>query len=203
MPSQLLLPLDEIPPSLVDFYPDFLSQQEADRLLAHSTSLEWQHNTIRMFGKMLKLPRLEAMFGDSTEYRYFYSGSVELTAKEWTDPLKKLRDKVERATGFTYQVVIGNQYRNGREYIGYHSDNEPSLGKSPAIASISLGATRIFKVKRRGKGHKPISFELTHGSLILMKPGCQETCIHALMKTTKPVDVRVNWTFRPWLTEIA
>jgi alkylated DNA repair dioxygenase AlkB len=202
MANQIELELDmqgtSLPKSLTDFQPEFLNLSEANELLEHSLKLEWQHNSIRMFGKPLKLPRLEAMFGDS-DYRYFYSGSVELLAKPWSEPLRKLRDRVEEITGYKYQLVIGNQYRSGSDYIGYHADNEPSLGKSPAIASISLGATRTFKVRQNIKGAKPISFELTHGSLILMRPGCQELCKHAIAKTSRPCEVRINWTFRPYV----
>lgn len=195
-----LLALEEEMP-LVRVYPDFLGVAEADVLLERSLALDWQQNRIRMFNRWIPLPRLEIMFGDSADYRYLYSGSVELVARSWEEApfLRELRDRLEVFTGYRYQLAFGNQYRSGRDHMGYHSDDEPSLGVKPAIASISLGATRVFKLRSRFGKAKPVSYELTHGSLVVMEPGCQEAYQHAVMKTARDVGVRVNWTFRPYV----
>lgn len=195
-----LLTLDEEVP-LVRFYPNFLSVVEADLLLRQSLELDWQQNQIRMFNRWIPLPRLEIMFGDSADYRYLYSGSVEVEARSWNEApfLRELRNRLELFTGYGYQVAFGNQYRSGRDHMGYHSDDEPSLGVKPAIASVSLGATRVFKLRSRFDKAKPVSYELTHGSLLVMEPGCQEAYQHAVMKTVRDVGMRVNWTFRPWM----
>ncbi len=199
MTKQLtLFPAEPNQPPPVTYYPDFLSVAAADQLFKHCKSLEWQHNKIRMLGKCIDLPRLEVMHGDG-DYRYLYSGSVELKANPWTYELGDLRDSIEHLTKFQYQLVIGNYYRSGSDHIGWHSDNEPSMGASPAIASISLGATRRFQLKPKKSKETPTTFELTHGSLILMLPGCQEGWQHRLCKTAKPMDERINLTFRPYV----
>lgn len=182
----------------VKFYPNFLEPSNADLLLNHCKQLNWRHNKIRMLGKWIDLPRLEVMHGDSEDYRYIYSGSVELRANPWTPLLHFIRHYVKELTGFDYQLVIGNYYRSGFDHIGWHSDSEPSMGKSPAIASISLGATRRFQLKPKRAKQDPVTYELTHGSLILMLPGCQEQWVHRLCKTAQPVEKRINLTFRPY-----
>jgi alkylated DNA repair dioxygenase AlkB len=176
------------------FIPSFL----ADQFLEDSLALPWKQNEILMFGKPLALPRLEYMVGDSTDMHYTYSGSVELHAKLWEPFLKDIRNEIQDLTGYKFQVCIGNLYRNGQDSIGYHADDEPSMGIRPAIASISLGASRTFRVKSKEKGAKSIAYELHHGDLILMEPGCQENFVHALPKTSKPCGDRVNWTFKPY-----
>ena len=181
------------------YYPDFLCTHAADELFAHCKGLEWQHNKIRMLGKWIDLPRLEVMHGDSESYRYLYSGSVELAAKLWTSALQSLRSDIEEKTGYQYQLVIGNYYRSGLDHIGWHSDSEPTMGAMPAIASLSLGATRRFQLKPKKLKQEATTFELTHGSLVLMLPGCQENWVHRLCKTAKPVGERINLTFRPYL----
>ena len=183
----------------IKYWSGFLSRQQADALLSASLALEWHHNRITMFGKAQPLPRLETMFGDSESYFYLYSGSVELRAKLWPPFLAELRAKVQEQTGHSYQVVIGNHYRNGQDSIGYHADNEVTMGQTPAIASISLGATRQFKLRRREKSQtQTYTYALGHGDLLLMEPGCQEAWVHAVPKSAKPCGVRVNWTFRPF-----
>ena len=193
------LSLLEIEPSIsdqkiVDFYPNFLSQTEADALLIASQNLEWQQNSIKMFGKPILNPRLEAIYGDNG-CDYSYSG-VLLSVSPWVDCLKDLRDRIELFTGYQYHIVIGNRYRDGKDSIGWHSDKQSSLGLNPAIASISLGVTRKFSVKPR-QGGEVQHFDLEHGSLILMHSGCQTTHVHQVPKQLKVTEERINWTFRP------
>ncbi len=199
-PQKTLTWVYDQPP--IEYYPNFLPAAAADLLYEHCKRLDWRHNKIRMLGKWLDLPRLEVMLGDSEEYRYLYSGSVELIAKPWTPLLHFTRHQVEQVTGFRYQLVIGNYYRSGSDHIGWHSDNETSMGESPAIASISLGETRRFQLKPKKVKQEPVTYDLTHGSLILMLPGCQENWLHRLCKTAKPVGERINLTFRPYMEAV-
>ncbi|MBW4422746.1 MAG: alpha-ketoglutarate-dependent dioxygenase AlkB [Myxacorys californica WJT36-NPBG1] len=180
----------------VDFYPNFLSPQEADWLFEASQQLDWQQNQIRMLGKWLDVPRLEAIYGDEG-CDYLYSKTVLLQPSPWADPLQWLREKIEDHTGYRYHIVIGNRYRNGKDSIGWHADKEPTMGEKPAIASISLGATCRFSIKPKGSRGETQHFELEHGSLIFMRPGCQSTHVHQVSKTAKPLGERINWTFRP------
>jgi alkylated DNA repair dioxygenase AlkB len=190
--------LEEIEAPPVTYWPGFLSRAEADQLMQQSLALEWHQNQFPMMGKFIPLPRQEAMFGDSESFFYIYSGSVELRAKLWTSFLLELRAKVEAKTGYRYQVVIGNYYRSAQDSIGYHADDELTLGPKPAIASISLGTTRQFKLKRK-EGGPSYSYDLSHGDLFLMLPGCQEDWVHAVPKSARATGARVNWTFRPYL----
>lgn len=183
----------------VQLYRGFLPTELADRLLAESLALDWQQNTITMLGKSIVVPRKEYMMGDSpADMRYSYSGSVNLYARPWEPSIKALRDRISTFTGYGFQVAIGNLYQGGQNSIGYHADDEPSMGIRPAIASISLGETRMFRVKSKQPGTKSVGYELRHGDLLLMEPGCQEEFLHALPKTAKNCGVRVNWTFRPY-----
>jgi alkylated DNA repair dioxygenase AlkB len=70
------------------------------------------------------------------------------------------------------------------------------MGATPAIASISLGQERKFQM-RPHSGGSITDFWLEHGSLLLMKPGCQENWIHQLPKTSRALKERINLTFRP------
>lgn len=178
------------------YYPGFLSLEEADRLFVSSlVDCRWQHNEIKMFGRGIMLPRLEAIYGG---HDYQYSG-VLLKSLPWSDVpfLAELRDRIESLTGFSFDLVIGNQYRSGSDHIGYHADDDKSLGPNPAIASVSLGATRKFQIRPNGKGTQAVTWELRHGDLIVMLPGCQQDFKHRICKTSAPTGVRVNWTFRP------
>ncbi|BAY42026.1 DNA-N1-methyladenine dioxygenase (plasmid) [Nostoc sp. NIES-2111] len=178
----------------VTYHPNFLSKQEADELYQHCQQLQWQQNQIRMLGKTMPVPRLECIYGDEG-CDYLYSNSVLLKPLAWTDALSKLRDSITAFTGYSFRIVIGNQYRSSQDSIGWHADKESSMGVEPAIASISLGAVRKFQIKHIGG--KATDFWLEHGSLLVMLPGCQSTHVHQVPKTTKFVTTRINLTFRP------
>ncbi|WP_341531679.1 alpha-ketoglutarate-dependent dioxygenase AlkB (plasmid) [Nostoc sp. UHCC 0302] len=178
----------------VTYYPDFLERQQVSELYQHCLKLEWQQNYIRMVGKTMPVPRLECIYGDQG-CNYLYSNSVFLRPLPWTEELSNLRDRITALTGYKFRIVIGNQYRSGTDSIGWHADNEASMGLEPAIASISLGSCRKFQIKPIGG--RPTDFWLEHGSLLVMHPGCQSTHLHQVPKTNKVVGTRINLTFRP------
>ncbi|MCC5655135.1 alpha-ketoglutarate-dependent dioxygenase AlkB [Nostoc sp. XA013] len=192
--QQLNLFAESTPVLPVTYYPDFLSLEQANELYQHCLKLEWQQNQIRIAGKTMPVPRLECIYGDYG-CDYLYSNSVFLKPLWWTEALSSLRDRITVLTGYKFRIVIGNQYRGGQDSIGWHSDNEPSMGFNPAIASLSLGGVRKFQIKPIGG--RPTDFWLEHGSLLVMHPGCQSTHLHQVPKTNKVVSTRINLTFRP------
>ena len=179
----------------VEYFPNFLSLNAANELYNHCLTLDWHQNTIKIMGKTMPVPRLECMYGDEG-CNYLYSKSVLLKPLPWTSELLRLRSWIESQTGYRFNIVLCNRYRVGKDSVGWHNDNEPSLGVKPAIASLSLGASRKFQL-RPSTGGSITDFWLEHGSLMLMKPGCQENWVHQVPKTSKPVGERVNLTFRP------
>jgi alkylated DNA repair dioxygenase AlkB len=96
-----------------------------------------------------------------------------------------------------FNSVLLNYYRDHRDSMGFHSDDERELGPTPIIASVSLGATRTFVLKHKTRPElKPIRLELPSGSLLLMKGLTQKNWKHGIDKQSKPCGPRVNLTFR-------
>ncbi len=124
---------------------------------------------------------------------------MTLYAEKWTSELYDLASRITEHVGHSFQYVIGNLYRSGDDSIGWHADNDSSMRRHPAIASISLGQMRLFQIKKVGSEGKPESIWLEHGSLLLMQPGMQETHVHRVPKVTKGwCGERINLTFRPY-----
>ena len=191
-----LLPL-LLPQADLLFDPDFLPAAEANALLAHFIAdVAWEQRAIRMFGRELPQPRLTAWHGDPAA-RYTYSG-LTWEPCPWTPALLDLRQRLEATTGGRFNSVLLNYYRNGRDSMGWHADNEPELGPTPVIASLSLGATRRFRLRPIGSraGLVPIGLDLPNGSLLLMRGPTQHYWQHALPKTARPAGPRLNLTFR-------
>ena len=146
-----------------------------------------------MYGKELPFPRLTAWYGDQDQ-TYTFSG-ITLQPHPWTPELLEIKKKLESRAGTSFNSVLLNRYRDGKDSISWHQDNEKELGKNPIIASVNFGATRTFQLRHIHTGEK-ISIQLTHGSLVIMMGELQHFWKHQIPKTRKPVGERINLTFR-------
>jgi len=158
------------------------------RLLAETP---WRQDSIVLFGKPHLQPRLTAWYGDAS---YTYSG-LRLDPLPWTPLLAEIRAAVERACGLRFNSVLLNYYRNERDSMGMHSDDEPELGPDPAIASLSYGASRSF-VLRHKRNKRTVKLDLHDGSLLLMSGALQSNWLHGINKSTRSIGERLNLTFR-------
>ena len=174
--------------------PDWLPAERADELLATlRDAVRWETHRIRLFGRWVDSPRLSCWIGDR-EAVYTYSGT-RFEPHPWPAALRELRRRLAAELGCEFNSVLANRYRDGRDCMGWHSDNEASLGPEPVIASVSLGASRRFVLKHRQAAPK-LELSLSHGSLLLMGGETQANYRHALPRTAKPVGERINLTFR-------
>ncbi len=172
-----------------------LGDDPAKLMRALIDEIDWQSRDIVMWGRSVKQPRLTAWYGDRG-CSYTYSGT-RFDPSPWTVTLRALKAAVERASGATFNSVLLNYYRDHRDGMGYHSDDERELGPRPTIASLSLGETRRFVMKHRhDTSMGRVALELGSGSLLVMKGETQRHWKHALPKRTKPCGPRVNLTFR-------
>ena len=189
----ILLPQAEV---LLDLH--FLAPEAAENLLTElMNTVAWRQEPIKLFGKEVLQPRLTAWHGDPAA-RYSYSG-LALEPEPWTPALQQLRQQVEAASNARFNSVLLNLYRTGQDSMGWHADGEPELGPEPVIASVSLGATRRFRLRPRDAQwltHEPVSLELASGSLLLMRGPTQHHWLHAVPKTARPTAPRLNLTFR-------
>lgn len=148
------------------------------------------------------VPRDEAYYGDGgTNYTY---SRREYTPLAWIPELLSLKARVEEATPdsayanlglprLSYNAVLCNLYRNGNDSVGLHADAEPEMG--PVIASVSLGAERLFRLKAQN-GTVAFAERLPNGSLLIMAGQTQKHFKHEVPKEPEVVEPRINLTFR-------
>lgn len=174
--------------------PDFFLTDEADAYYDYFLNhLQWTGGSIKIFGKQYEIPRKQAFYADDA-LSYSYSGKT-LETSRWDPQLEKVRKIVEEKTGDSFNACLANLYRDGNDSNGWHADNEPELGKDPIIASLSFGETRKFHLRHNNTREK-ISFDLKHGSLLVMGGSMQHHWKHQVPKTKKVLQPRVNLTFR-------
>lgn len=193
-PKLNLLPFD----GTVNYFGPLLSNELANyyyhQLLEN---IAWKNDESRIFGKHFITKRKAAWYGDD-KYTYTYSNTTK-QALPWTTELVELKKLTEQTLGVQFNSCLLNLYHDGNEGMGWHSDDEKSLGRNTTIASLSFGAERKFSFKHKDSG-QTITLNLESGSLLVMKDETQTYWLHRLNKSTKIKQSRVNLTFRTILS---
>lgn len=167
---------------------------KADELFSQLREcIEWEQKQVVVFNRRHNEPRLSAWYGDPDAF-YTYSG-ISLSPIPWVEPLVAIKERCEELTSSKFNSVLANFYRNGDDSMGWHSDDEPELGPHPTIASVSFGAARRFDFRHRRTKEK-ISVSLPHGSVLVMSGATQSYWQHAIAKTKRVSDPRINLTYR-------
>jgi len=177
------------------FLPEELAKTAFNDILEEADFLSDEQSAIVMMGKKIVIPRKQCGYGDEgTSYKFT---GVEVKGKTWSDipSLNKMKEYIWEKLDVPVNFVLVNMYRDGNDYIGYHSDDEKDLDKKHPIVSLSFGAERPFLLKHKvtGKTHEKV---LKDNSCIIMKPPCQKLYKHSLPKRKKVKKPRINLTFR-------
>lgn len=178
------------------FISDFLTRSQSEAYFAELLDLvDWRQHVIRIRGREVASPRLSAWYGDPDAH-YSYSG-LSLEPRAWLPVLLEVKARVEAVCDAPFNSVLLNLYRDGSDSMGWHSDDEPELGERPVIASLSLGATRRFRLRhRRRKDLEPVAIDLDNGSLLIMEGDTQHFWKHQISKSKRVTEPRLNLTFR-------
>ena len=186
-----------LPDSEISLHQKHFDSEIAANLLKDLTEeIPWVQNKIKFYGKESLVPRLESWHGDDG-MSYTYSG-IKMDAKPWTKNLLMIKESIEPIAKTTFNSVLINYYRDGKDRVAWHSDDEKELGKNPVIASVSLGAERKFKLRHKKYKQNQLQHEvfLQNGSLLLMSGSTQHHWLHEIPRTAKPIGPRINLTFR-------
>jgi len=172
----------------------FAGSESAGYLQGLLDGADWRQDRITLFGRTFNSPRLTAWYGEAG-VTYAYSG-LSLVAGGWLPALLGIRERVGQAVGTNFNSVLLNLYRNEADSMGWHSDDEPSLGANPVIGSVTFGATRTFQLQHKRCKTARSVIDLTHGSFLLMSGSTQHHWRHRVPKSNVPCGPRINLTFR-------
>jgi alkylated DNA repair dioxygenase AlkB len=179
---------------VLEYEPVWLAPADAsvfERALRHD--LAWEQREIVLFGRNILQPRLIAWGGDVP---YRYSGQT-LEPRAMTPALRRLLQLVGERAHTAFNHVLVNRYRDGRDSMGMHSDDEPELGDNPVVATVSFGERRRFVVAPKQKrSGSPVSLDLEHGSIVVMSGGLQHSFRHGIPKKPQARGERISATFR-------
>ncbi len=178
---------------IIEYYEKFFDQK-VNYFEILKNEITWNQDFISMYGKTIPLPRLTAFYGDE-KIEYTYS-KIKNQAYNWSPTLLKIKDQIEKECQETFNCVLINFYRDGKDHMSYHADNESSLGQNPTIASVSFGEPRIMQFRHLQRLYPDFKIKLESHSLLLMKNELQHNWLHKINPSAKITDGRINLTFR-------
>ncbi|KAM8970668.1 alpha-ketoglutarate-dependent dioxygenase alkB homolog 3 isoform X2 [Sarcophilus harrisii] len=193
--------------SRIRLFPNFIDSEEADWIFEQlCQDIPWKQRTGNREGMSYLQPRLTAWYG---ELPYTYSRITMEPNPQWHPVLSMLKSRIEESTGHTFNSLLCNLYRNDKDSVDWHSDDEPSLGRCPVIASLSLGATRTFEMRKKPPAEEngdytyveKVKIPLDHGTLLMMEGATQADWQHRVPKEYHSKEARVNLTFRTVFSE--
>jgi alkylated DNA repair dioxygenase AlkB len=147
-----------------------------------------------MFGRDVAVPREVAFVADQGAC-YRYSGKDHY-GDGWPDCLLPLKQEAEKQAGQTFNCVLLNWYKDGTDYMGWHSDDEKTLGPAPVVAMLSLGVTRSFLFRLKSNHKVKHCMELENASWLIMHPSTQILWQHSLPVRKRIKEERISLTFR-------
>lgn len=179
------------PPCTISYHRKFVDDptEVFERLRAE---LPLQIYTVKIFGKEVVQPREVSWHGPG---EYAYSGLM-LQPEPWHEDLLAIREKLKEETKLDFNSVLVNHYRDENDSVGWHADDETYMEHS-TIATVSLGAPRLFCMKPKGGG-KTDRHLLENGSLFIMGAGVQDDWLHSVPKSKVSTGPRISLTYRIW-----
>jgi alkylated DNA repair dioxygenase AlkB len=127
---------------------------------------------------------------------YGYSG-IKLEPVPWQALVSEIKQYMQTLSGTDFNSVLLNYYRDGQDSVAWHADDEAELGSNPVIASLSLGAQRMFHLRhKRDKSRDRYRMALRNGSVLIMGNTLQNNWLHQLPKEFNLQSPRINLTFR-------
>ncbi|KAI0224822.1 alpha-ketoglutarate-dependent dioxygenase alkB-like protein 3 [Lamellibrachia satsuma] len=188
--------------SRLKLFPNFLDKAESEEMFKTLLDdLPWRQTSIFQNGVKYLQPRMTLWFGPLP---YSYSGLTHEANNDWPPVLERLKKHLEESTGLCFNSVLANLYRNGHDHVTWHTDNETGMGLTPSIASISLGDTRMFELRKEPPADRPDDFSnmprvkvpLDAGTLLIMEGSLQDDWQHRVPKEYHDRGPRINLTFR-------
>ena len=121
---------------------------------------------------------------------------LTLQPNSWNKGLLYIKEEIEKTVDVKFNSVLMNWYRDGDDYLNWHTDAEKELGINPVIGSVNFGATRDFLIRNNDDNSVKLKIPLKNGTLLIMQGELQHFWQHSVPKRAKIKELRFNLTFR-------
>ena len=151
-----------------------------DQLLAEAP---WAQRQRPMYDRMVLEPRMVATWGVGA------TGSLPAA-------LEEMRVALSEQYRVDFDSVGVNLYRDGRDGVAWHGDNNRKKLHDPLVATVSLGERRRFLLRPGTSGSPTHHFRPGGGDLLVMGGACQHEWQHQVPKEPRGAGARMSVTIR-------
>jgi len=184
-----------LPRDMLDYLPGIFSPEESRAYLeAFIRETPWVQRIVQLYGREVVTPRLTAFYADPAVLSS--RSDQEKNPLPWTPDLLTIKTRIDHLAGVDFNAVLLNYYRDGNDSVAWHTDNDSIPGRNRIVASVSFGQARRFDIRKASDHAQKFSVELASGSYLLMHGDFQDHWEHRIAKSTRPLQARVNLTFR-------
>jgi alkylated DNA repair dioxygenase AlkB len=106
--------------------------------------------------------------GDEYEPLYRHPADEQPELVSWTPAALKIKERIEELIEQKLNHALIQYYRNGKDFIGEHSDKTLDVLFESNIVNYSLGAARTMILKHKTQDGLKQRFKLPHNSLFVM-----------------------------------
>ena len=164
--------------SWVDYVPHWLPRH--DELFEYlRREGDWRRRRRHMYDRVVAEPRLVASWPVPGAAA---SGEPDGAVPALPAELERVRTALGHRYGVSFDSILVNLYRDGRDGVAWHRDTVRRRLPEPVVATVSLGARRRFLLRRYGGGPMALQLEPGEGDLVVMGGACQHEYEHTVPK---------------------
>jgi alkylated DNA repair dioxygenase AlkB len=153
----------------------------SDELFASlHNGLPWERGERPMYDRVVAVPRL--------------TSHLPIDDHRLPASIAFLASSLAAQYGRAFDHVGVNLYRDGGDSVAWHGDRVGRRVLQPIIAILSLGGSRVFRLRPKGGGPGR-SIPLHSGDMLVMGGHCQHEWEHAVPKVRR-AQPRISVTFR-------
>lgn len=174
----------------------WLPAQEATDLCKYlASNIPFEQAELQIYGKPILTPR--QMYGMGDDERVHTYSNTDFHLNSWIPEVEAIRNRIVKESGCHLNSCLMNEYKDGSQYIAYHSDRE-AMGFNNIVVTVSLGGSRDFYFKSKFDNRSTIATKLHNGDCCVMFGECQKLFTHSIPKRAH-ADYRIALTFRELL----
>ena len=184
---------------------NWLPDKESQPLLEQlASTVPFAQAELQMYGKPVLTPRQMYGMGDKLpssdmgdDARIHTYSNTDFRLNPWIPEVEAIRNRIVKESGCHLNSCLMNEYKDGSQYIAYHSDRE-AMGFNNIVVTVSLGGSRDFYFKSKFDDRPTIQTVLYNGDCCVMFGDCQKLFTHSIPKRAHG-EYRIALTFRELL----
>lgn len=179
----------------IEYYPNFLEDNRffTDVVFDYFLNIEWEERTNARREAFFSTLETPYTYGSGDHARTYHPSKMDDVV--WT-----IGNSFELDSPL--ELCFLNRYDNERQALGWHADDSDSIDHAKPIIVLSLGAERELWMKPIGGDADSVEkLLLANGSLLIMKPGMQQTHLHRIPKHHAKCSTRISLTYRGYKNE--